>query len=356
MRDLYNRKQTMENLLQKLKRSNISKTNKELIMSFYNQCIADGLSIARINKYLFSLMFLAKLLKKDFNKAKKEDMVKLVASIEKKEDWGDATKQHYKVVIKKFYKWLNGGEDYPQEVKWIKTTLKNNNRKLPSEILTEDEIYRMVKAADNARDKALILVLYESGCRIGEILNLKIKDISFDEYGCVLIVNGKTGERRVRLVKGYGASEALKIWLDSHPFKDNKEAYVWLSLSTNSRFEPVGYRGVYKMLADVGKKCGITKPLNPHNFRHSRATHLANTLTEAQMKELFGWTQGSKMASIYVHLSGRDVDKALIEKFGSIEMKREKEKLNAALNKWAQENPEAYRALLEFLERALRES
>jgi ABC-type nitrate/sulfonate/bicarbonate transport system substrate-binding protein len=62
------------------------------------------------------------------------------------------------------------------------------------------------------------------------------------------------------------------------------------------------------------------------------------------------------MASIYVHLSGRDVDKALIEKFGSIEMKREKEKLNVALNKWAQENPEAYRALLEFLEKALRES
>jgi site-specific recombinase XerD len=346
----------MENLLRKIKSSNISKTNKELIIGFYNQCIAEGLSVARINKYLFSLMLLAKMLKKDFNRAKKEDIVKLVAGIEKKEDWSEHTKQHYKVVIKKFYKWLNGGEDYPKEVKWIKTTMKNNNRKLPNEILTEDEIYKLVKAADNARDKALILVLYESGCRIGELLDLKIKDISFDEYGAVLIVQGKTGSRRIRLVKGHGASEALKIWLDSHPFKDDKEAYVWLSLSTNSRFEPIGYRGVYKMLVEIGKKCGITKPLNPHAFRHARATHLANVLTEAQMKELFGWTQGSKMASIYVHLSGRDVDKALIEKFGSIEMKREKEKLNAALNKWAQENPEAYRALLEFLERALRES
>jgi site-specific recombinase XerD len=356
MRDIYNRKQTMENLLQKLNSSRISKTNKELVTGFYNQCIAEGLSVARINKYLYSLILLARLLKKDFNKAKKDDIVRLAVDIEKNGNWSEYTKQHYKVVIKKFYKWLNGGEDYPKEVKWIKTTVKNNNKKLPNEILTEDEIYRMVKAADNSRDKALILVLYESGCRISEVINLKIKDISFDEYGTILIVTGKTGERRIRLVKGYGANEALKIWLDSHPFKDNKEAYVWLSLSTNSRLEPIGYRGVYKVLAEIGKKCGITKPLNPHAFRHARATHLANVLTEAQMKEMFGWTQGSKMASIYVHLSGRDVDKALIEKFGSVEIKKEKEKLNDVLNKWALGNPEIYRALVEFVEKELKAS
>lgn len=56
----------------------------------------------------------------------------------------------------------------------------------------------------------------------------------------------------------------------------------------------------------------MTKRANPHSSRHSRATSLANHLTEAQMKEYFGWVQGSDMAATYVHLSGRDVDRALL--------------------------------------------
>ena len=58
--------------------------------------------------------------------------------------------------------------------------------------------------------------------------------------------------------------------------------------------------------AYVGKKC------NPDLFRHSRATFLSKHLTEAEMKEYFGWTQASDMAAVYVHLSGRDVDSALL--------------------------------------------
>ena len=48
-------------------------------------------------------------------------------------------------------------------------------------------------------------------------------------------------------------------------------------------------------------------------FRHSRATRLANVLTEAQLRQLFGWVQGSRMAATYAHLSGRDVDNALLK-------------------------------------------
>jgi len=69
--------------------------------------------------------------------------------------------------------------------------------------------------------------------------------------------------------------------------------------------------------------------MNFHNFRHSRATYLANHLTEAQMKEFFGWVQASDMASIYVHLSGRDVDKALFKVYGiQKEEKKEESQLN----------------------------
>jgi len=66
----------------------------------------------------------------------------------------------------------------------------------------------------------------------------------------------------------------------------------------------------------VASKAVVSKKVNAQNFRHSRPTYLANFLTEAQMKEFFGWVQASKMASIYVHLSGRDVDNAILNVYG----------------------------------------
>jgi integrase len=101
--------------------------------------------------------------------------------------------------LKKFFRWLRNSEDYPEEVKWIKARVKNSNPKLPEELLTEDEIRRIVSAAENPRDKTLVLVLYETGCRIGELLSLRIKNIQFDEYGALLLLSGKTGQRRVRV-------------------------------------------------------------------------------------------------------------------------------------------------------------
>lgn len=83
----------------------------------------------------------------------------------------------------------------PEEVKWIKTTFRKR-RLLPEASLTVDELRKLVEVAENPRDKALILAHYESGCRIGETLPLRILHVSFDQHGAVLIVDGKTGSRR----------------------------------------------------------------------------------------------------------------------------------------------------------------
>jgi site-specific recombinase XerD len=76
---------------------------------------------------------------------------------------------------------------------------------------------------------------------------------------------------------------------------------------------------------DSLKKAGLNKRVYTHLLRHTRATELASILTEAQMKELLGWTQSSDMPSVYVHLSGRDVDSAFLKAHGIIPSSEEKE-------------------------------
>jgi len=289
--------------------------NETLINQFLEFCKANGIGKYRIMKYEYTLPKISLMLNKPFNKANKNDMIKLMVKIEdlktkKNEPIKEWTKHDYRVVIKRFYKWLNKDEDYPDTVRWIKTTMKNGNKKLPEDMLTEDEIQILIDSATNPRDKAFISVLYESGCRIAEILNMKIKHISFDEYSPTIVVSGKTGSRRIRLID---KNNYLKIWLDNHFFKDDPDAYVWVSIATNRKNNPLEYHSAVKLLRNLAKKSKIKKAVNPHNFRHSRATYLASRLTEAQMKQMFGWTQSSNMASIYVHLSGRDIDKSILQ-------------------------------------------
>lgn len=310
--EIYEYEKTLDRTLDKVRRSNIVDTNKLLIENFSRYLFAEGLSLGRIIKYLIQIRKIAEGLRKPFSELTKEDILDIVQKIERRKDYTEWTKHDYKLTLKKFFKFLKGTEDYPEEVKWIRLTTHNNNQ-LPEELLTEDEVKLMADVARTPRDKALILVLYESGCRIGELLSIKIRNVRFDEYGAVLTVTGKTGMRRVRII---ASAPALATWLDNHPFKGKPDSPLWVSIGTRNRDGLLKYRAVSEVLKKVAKEAGINKRVYPHLFRHSRATKLANYLTEAQLKQHFGWVQSSDMASIYVHLSGRDVDKALLKLHG----------------------------------------
>ena len=81
----------------------------------------------------------------------------------------------------------------------------------------------MIDAANSIRDKALIACLYEGGFRIGELGGLSLGDVTFDRYGAMVIVNGKTGMRRVMLIF---AMPYLSQWLESHPLREKKRCTV----------------------------------------------------------------------------------------------------------------------------------
>jgi len=182
---IHNFSSRLENYLKNLNK--LDSYSKKKILEFVKYLQAEGISKERILKYVYILENVAKMLKVKFEKATKDDIIDLVSKIEGNNKWSEWTKHEYKVVIRRFYKWLRNLEDYPSEVKWIKTTLKKSNEKLPEEVLTEEEIKKLSETAYTTRDKAFVLALYESGCRIGEFLPLKIRNLSFDKYGCVLI-------------------------------------------------------------------------------------------------------------------------------------------------------------------------
>lgn len=326
--DAHDYRQRLEKVLEKIRRDpSISERNKLAIIKFQENCFIEKISAGRITRYMYDLRNLSKWLGKDFEDANKDDIKALLGKIEQKTfvrklgkeiPYQESTKRDFRITIRKFYKWLRGSEELPEEVKWIKSNSKKCERiKLPEEMLTEEDIKKLINAADNLRDKAFISILYETGCRIGEMLFLRLKHIKFDQYGAQLLVNGKTGFRRVRIILSV---PFLTEWINKHPNKEDPESPLWMT----RKYRSIQYAAIKMAIQRIAEKAGIKKKVNPHNFRHSRATYLANHLTEAQMKEFFGWVQASDMASIYVHLSGRDVDNALLKVYG-MEDKKEKE-------------------------------
>ncbi|MDO8634125.1 MAG: tyrosine-type recombinase/integrase [archaeon] len=307
----------------------INEKDLEQINGFCRDMLAKGISKSRIQKFSYNLkahsVFLQKM-NATLQSASIEHLKELVINIDGNPKDSDWTKRDRKIVIKCFYKWLLGdGEEFPRLVKWIKAT-PPKNKILPEYILTEEEILKLVEAADHPRDKAFIYTLYESGARVGEVLGLEIKDVVFGDQLTSIQVKGKTGQRRIPLV---ACTSYLAGWINLHPFKNNPRASLWPA-RRESHFQserPIAHRVVIDMLRATAKYAGIKKRVNPHTFRHSRATHLAKKLTEAQLKQFFGWTQSSSMASQYVHLSGRDLDSSIMGIYGIKQPEKDETKI-----------------------------
>jgi len=319
---LRNYSRDLERQIELVNASTISAKNKELILTYQNHDVSNGLSLPGMLRKMIILRSVAERNGVEFSNASRQDYERVIASLTKRGS-AEATVWTYKKILMVFHKWMNGGEQYPECVKWFNFRHMKST-KLPEDMLTQDEVKRLIKFAEHPRNKAFIASLWESGARIGEIGTIRLKHVSFDEYGCRVFVDGKTGSRQVRLIN---AAPFLLEWINKHPLNDDPNAPVWINLKYNTN--RVGYAGFCKMLSRTAKRAGIKKHVNPHNFRHSRATYLAQFLTEAQLKEVFGWVQDSGMASQYIHLSGKQVDDALLKVYG---LKKEEKKEDVLMN------------------------
>ena len=287
-----------------------SKANKKLIKDFIRDKQLIGVHNSSITPYLYSLNRLMNHTKKDLVKLTAEDLKKYFSDLQTKpcatgKLFSPTSIDNHKRAIKLFFRW-HGNDKYPKCVEWIKGNNKNKT-KLPTDMITEEEIKHMIATTNNTRNQAIISVLYDSAARAGEFCGVRIKDVKFDELGAVMHVNGKTGERNIRLINSV---PYLQNWLQVHPYRDEPNNFLWYNMQAH-KWAEVNRQTLSRILNRAGKKAEIKKRIHPHIFRHSRLTSLAPKITEQVLKSFAGWSPDSRMATIYIHMSGKTVDLAL---------------------------------------------
>ena len=144
---------------------------------------------------------------------------------------------------------------------------------------------------------------------MSEIGMMKIRHVGFEAHGARLSISGKTGARKILVVY---STPYLQQWINLHPHNSDPDAYLWY----NPKGGVLCYTRIATILKKAALRAGINKRVHPHLLRHSRATQIASVMSEAAMKQYFGWTQGSNMAAIYVHMSGKDTDEAILRANG----------------------------------------
>jgi integrase/recombinase XerD len=234
---------------------------------------------------------------------------------------GPYTIMNRKYVLRDFFRWLRGTEEFPPEVRNLKVRKPTRDAIPTRDVLNKDDMLKLLQAHPDARDKAMLAVLYESGLRAGEFCALNISSVEFDQYGAVLTLPKgapglKTGARRVRL---YESVPYLHRWVEDHPHKDDPKAALFYSMSRRAPGVRMSPNALWQFVNRAGKTAGLRKESHPHLFRHSAATERARMgWTETMMRAFFGWTRSSDMPARYVHLAGLDYERMDLERRGKL--------------------------------------
>jgi site-specific recombinase XerD len=313
MGDIYNCKRRFEKACEKFDSLNLNTEDKLLVQKFIDYCLCHNISYGKISVYLHNLKIFIKELDKPISEATKEDIGRVMIEIGNYK-WKNGTKNVFKIVVRRMYQIIHNMEDttdFPDVVRWVKLDIKKRDRHLPEELLTNEELDMIIENCKSIRDKAFIAILAESGARIGEIASMKIKHISFESYGARLTLYGKTGSRRILVSR---SAKILKEWIGMHPFNNVQDSYLWPA--DDGRL--ICYNALRKVMKKAALKAGIQKRIYPHLFRYTRATQLANIMSDQVMKQYLGWDKNSNMHEIYIHMSGKESDEAILKESGML--------------------------------------
>lgn len=241
---------------------------------------------------------------KDITKIDKTTIRAFIES-EKKRKLSDRTISHDLIVIKNFYKYLEKNNTIKNNPS-VDIELPKLKKTLPH-VLSLDEVDKILdielKDKYAYRNKAMLELMYSSGLRISELVNLKIQDIDLEED--IVRVTGKGSKMRIVPIGDY-AIHYLKLYINEYRsllMKSKISDYLFL----NSRGDRISRQAMFKIIKQIIRDKNIKKDVSPHTLRHSFASHmLENGADLRSIQELLGHSDIST-TQIYTHISNKKI-------------------------------------------------
>jgi integrase/recombinase XerD len=235
---------------------------------------------------------------KDIDTWNKEDVNKFLLSLSGKNK--KSTIEIKKMLLKEYFIWLGKQEI----VSHLHVDIPQNKLKR-EEILTTEDINKMIDITISPMFKALIVLLFESGARISEVIALTVDDIQDTNEGMIISVKSEKTDGNYR----------RSIYPLSSQYIRNYISYS--GLKKGDKLFPITTTWSNIMIKRIAKEAGITKPVTCHKFRHAQATDMViRGYQEGIIRKKLGWTNNSNMISRYTHLVDEDVIDATLEKNG----------------------------------------
>lgn len=229
---------------------------------------------------------------------KKEDIIKL---IEKLENDNLSPKSINRIIgtIKGMHTYFSMHYDIPNVTEDI---VRLRVKKTLPKVLSIDEVNLLldINPTNNFeyRNKAMLELMYSSGLRVSELVNLSLNDIDLNDN--IVKVFGKGSKERIIPIGDY-ATMALDTYINEHRNAMLK-GYLTDSLFLNNHGLPMSRSGFFKILKSIAKQKGIKKEFSPHTLRHSFATHMLEYGADLRsIQELLGH-ENMSTTSIYTHV------------------------------------------------------
>jgi integrase/recombinase XerD len=170
-------------------------------------------------------------------------------------------------------------------------------KKLPT-VLTREEVKTLIDSIKNKKHKLIVMMLYSSGLRLSELVNLRLGDLELNEK--VGWVRGGKGEKDRMFVLSDRVIEELKDFLKGKQASD----HIFIG-----RKGKISERMVQKIVSTAAKNAGINKHVSTHTLRHSFATHLLESGESIRkIQELLGHASLTT-TQVYTHVSAEELKK-----------------------------------------------
>lgn len=262
-----------------------------------------------INTYQNNLSILSNNINKDLLKLNSKDIEHFISSL----NLESSSISNYLSSFKTFY-------NYYIKIGMLKENpvLLIDSPKLKKHLptyLTIHEIDKLlnieIKDAFSARNKSLLELLYATGLRISELVNLEFKNIDLND--CIVRIMGKGSKERIVPINDT-AIKYLKIYVKDYRHclvKKEQNNYVYL----NNHGKKMTRQGVFKMLKKRTLEANIKKDVSPHTLRHSIATHMLENGADLRIIQEFLGHESISTTQIYTHLSNQKLKSDYMEYF-----------------------------------------